>query len=198
MSILLVVSVTGCATLFGWSIHAPGILSEKFYQEVQPIPQRIALYVNRDLLNYESKDRGGKTADPQTYFIGEAFGPMLVEAFQRGFEEFIFLEAEPTSEILQQSGIPYLAVVQIKNFSNHVTWKGQTLQLVTQTVVLDSHLSEVDQFESTGISDARKVFAKKGGPEVNLNAALENNARAVVQYVQDSILTGKWKGGAAT
>lgn len=177
--------LSGCARLFGWDIHAPGILSTRFAQTIQPVPERIALYLPPELLSYESKDRGSRTADPQTYHIGEALAPMMVEAFQTGFDEFIFLETGPTREILKRYGIPRTAVVRVKEFKNRVTLKGQIVTLVTETVVLDPELRPLAQFESKGTSDAQKVFAKKGGPEVNLNAALENNVRAIVQHIQD-------------
>ena len=175
----------GCARLFGWDIHAPGILSENFTQLVRAVDERVALYLPPELLRYESKDKGSWSADPQTYHVGEAFGPMLVEGFQNGFSEFIFLETRPTPEILARYGIHRLAVVRLKDFGNRVTWKGQSLTLATETAVFDSGMKEIDRFESRGTSASGKIFAKKGGPEVNLNAALENNVRAVVQHLQD-------------
>ena len=190
--------LAGCAALFGWNIHAPGILSAQFSQDVHPVKERMALYFDESVLNFESKNRGGKTADPQTYYVGESFSPMLVEAFQQGFEEFIFLETQPTPEIMKQYAIPHVAVIRIKNFSNDVTWKGQAVSLVTETMVLDSELNPLGRFEARGTSDAQKVFAKKGGPEVNLNAALENNALAIVQYLQDGLASGNWKGNAGS
>ena len=72
--------LAGCATIFGWDIHAPGVLSNNFFQKVSPVPERVALWMEPGLIPYISKDRGGKTADPQTYHVGEAFGPMLIEA----------------------------------------------------------------------------------------------------------------------
>ncbi|MBI3999062.1 MAG: hypothetical protein HY351_00455 [Candidatus Omnitrophica bacterium] len=184
----------GCASIFGWDIHAPGILSESFSQTVQPIHQRIALYLPQDLLTYQSKDRGGRTADPQTYHVGEALGPMLLEAFQAGFDEFVFMEVEPTAAVLKQYGIPYLVTIRIKSFKNRVTWGTHAITLTTETVVLDSDLKPLGRFKATGTSDARKVFAKKGGPQVNLNAALENNILAIIQYLQDSRTKGVWEG----
>lgn len=174
----------GCARLFGWEIHAPGILSPDFAQTIHPVPERIALYLPPELLNYQSKNRGSRTADPQTYHIGEALAPMLAEAFQEAFQEFIFLETEPTPAILTRYGIPRVAVVRVKEFKNRVTWRGQEVALVTETAVFDSRLRPLGQFESTGTSAAQKVFAKKGGPEVNLNAAIESNLLAVIQHLQ--------------
>lgn len=110
---------------------------------------------------------------------------MLVEGFQTAFEEFIFLETEPTSALLTQYGISRLAVVRIKDFKNRVTWRGQAVTLVTETAVFDPDLTLLTRFESRGTSDSKKVFAKKGGPELNLNAALENNVLATVQSLQE-------------
>ena len=186
----------GCASIFGWDIHAPGILSENFSQTVPPIHQRIALYLPRDLLAYQSKDRGGRTADPQTYHVGESLGPMLLEAFQAGFDEFVLMEVEPTAARLKQYGIPYLVTVRIKGFKNRVTWGTHAIQLTTETIVLDSDLKPLGRFEAAGVSDAEKVFAKKGGPQVNLNAALENNILAIIQYLQDSIVRNAWEAKA--
>ncbi|MBI4358631.1 MAG: hypothetical protein HY584_04960 [Candidatus Omnitrophica bacterium] len=183
---------SGCASIFGWDIHAPGILSEDFSKKVKPIPERVALYLPPELLAYVSHDRGGRTADPQTYHVGEALGPMLVEGFQAGFEEFILLETEPTSAILKRYGIPYLVTVRIKNFKNRVTWGGHAITVATEALVFDSDLKWLGRFESSGASDAEKVFAKKGGPQVNLNAALENNVLAIVEYLQDSMRRGTW------
>ena len=188
---------TGCAAIFGWDIHAPGILSEDFATTVAPVTARLALYIPKDSLAYTSKDRGAKTADPQTYHVGEAFGPMLVEGFQDGFEEFIFLETQPDALMLKQYGIPYLVSVRIKEFKNRVTWRGQAVQLTTETAVFDSGLHVLARFESQGSSDTEKVFAKKGGPEVNLNAAIESNVLAVVQYLQDSIRRKTWEAPKA-
>lgn len=174
----------GCARLFGWDIHAPGLLSSQFAQTIQPQEERIALYLEPGLLSYESKDRGGRTADPQTYHIGEALGPMLVEAFQASFQEFIFLETEPTPRILKRYGIPRVAVVRVKAFQNRVTWRGQEVALETETAVFDSDLHSLGRFEARGTSGAQGVFAKRGGPEVNLNAAIEANVLAIVQNLQ--------------
>ncbi len=186
----------GCAALFGWKIHAPGMLSGNFEQRVQPVPERIALYLEPSIFEYVSTDRGGRTADPTTFYIGESYAPMILEGFQQAFDEFVYMEAEPTPEILKQYGIQHLAVVRITGFNNDMTWKGQQVQLVTQTVILGQDLEKVDRFESKGSSDVEKVFAKKGGPEVNLNAALEHNVTAIIQYIQDASVSGKWRKNA--
>ena len=183
----------GCATIFGWNIHAPGLHSKNFYNRVVTLPERVGLYLTPETFAYESKERGGKLADPQTYYLGESFAPMAVEAFQRGFQEFIFFETEPTPEMLQQYGIHYLAVLRITDFGNRVTLKGQVLWIHTQTAVFDSQMNRLGLYESSGMSDAQKVFAKKGGPEVNLNAAIENNLTSMVQFLQDYIQTGSWR-----
>ena len=190
---LLIIFASGCASLFGWDIHAPGILSAAFLEKINPVHGRIALYLDPHVWNYESKDRGSKTADPQTYHIGEAFAPMIVEAFQQAFDEFIFMEGEPDQNILKRYAIPYLAVVRVEAFENKVTWKGQAVSLTTATVVFDSGMQELGRFRAKGTSEAEKIFAKKGGPQVNLNAAVENNALAIVQHLQDSLRTGLWK-----
>ena len=177
--------LTGCASIFGWDIHAPGLLSDGFIKSVQPAHQRIALYFPKELLNVVSTDRGGRTADPQTYHVGEAYGPMLIEAFQTSFDEFIFLEAEPSADLLKQYAIPYLVVVKIKNFNNEVNWSGQGLMIQTETTVFDSNMIAVERFESSGSSDVKRVFSKKGGPQVNLNLTIENNIMAIIEHVQD-------------
>lgn len=184
----------GCAALFGWDIHAPGLLSNAYFTHVPAVPQRIALYIEPALSEYTSTDRGGRFADPQTYHVGEAYQPMIIEAFQHAFEEFIYLEAQPASAIMKQYGIPYLAVVEAAGFHNRVTMKGQTLELVTRVHIFNQDLEAVETFEVSGSSDAQKVFAKKGGPQVNLNAALERNITATVQHIHDSLRTGAWQG----
>lgn len=118
---------------------------------------------------------------------------MLVEGFQTAFSEFIFLEAEPTPEILKRYQIPCLVAVRLKDFRNRVTWKGQAIAVTTESVIFDEDLRTLARFESQGVSDAKKVFAKKGGPEVNLNAALEECVAAIVQYLQDARDSGAWK-----
>ena len=190
--------MAGCATIFGWDIHAPGILSENFSRQVQPMHQRIGLYLPKELLNYQSTARGGRTADPQTYHVGEALGPILIEAFQTGFDELIVLETEPTLEILRHYGIPVLAVIRLEDFENDVTWRGQAIRLTTETALFDAGLNALARFESKGTSDAARVFSKQGGPEVNLNAAIENNTLAIVQYLQDSFRHGIGKGDKAS
>lgn len=185
----------GCATLFGWDIHAPGVLSEDFYRQVSPAPARVALYLPASLGEAVSKDRGSAMSDPQTYHVGEALRPMLLEAFQHGFEEFVLMEAEPTPERMRAYGIPCLAAVTVTGFDNR---KGrplnrQVVELVTETTVFNDSLEKVVRFESRGRSDARRVFAKRGGPEVNLNAAVENNVLAIVQFLQDGLRAGKWR-----
>ncbi len=191
--VFLSLVLSGCMTLFGWDIHAPGILSENYFQNVDTLHQRMGLYYAPELIQYESTNKGGKLADPQRYHIGEALAPMLIEGFQQGFDEFIFFEEVPTPDLMKQYGIPYLAVVRPKSFANDVTMKGQAVMLTTETVVLDPSLNILARFESKGSSDARKVFAKKGGPEVNLNSAVENNIQAIVQYIQDAVRTGNWQ-----
>ncbi len=185
IGLMLILGFTGCARLFGWDIHAPGLLSEGFVTQIAPRRERVALFLSPEILQYQSTDRGGAFADPQIYHVGEAFSPMLLEALQGAFEEFIFLEVEPTPDILKRYGISHLLLVRIKDFRNQVTMRGQALSLVTETAVLDSNMNKVIQFESSGISDARAIFKKKGGPEVNLNAAIERNLLAMLQYLQD-------------
>jgi hypothetical protein len=189
--------LVGCATLFGWDIHAPAVLSQRFYERVQPAPQRVALYLDPTLFGMISKNKGGRFADPQTYHIGEAYVPIVIEGFQRGFDEFILIEEEPTQEVLAQYAIPYLVYVRPKAFGNDVTMKGQTVAFETETFVFDKDLGLLDRFRTSGKSDSKKVFAKKGGPQVNFNAALENNTESLVLYIQDAIRTGRWQGGAA-
>lgn len=191
--LIFLVLFGGCASLFGWDIHAPGLLSNNFFHKVTPMAQRLGLWVEPDLPAYVSKDRGGKTADPQTYHIGEAFGPMLIEAFQNGFDEFVLMETEPAAEVMKQYGIQWLVSIRILEFKNDVTWKGQTLRLRTESVVLDPDLKEKARFESSGASQAEKVFGKKGGPQVHLNATLENTSEAIILHLQDLIRTGKLK-----
>ena len=82
--------------------------------------------------------------------------------------------------------------VRIKEFKNQVTWGSHAVTLTTETAVLNSDLQTLGRFEATGKSDAKKVFSKKGGPQVNLNAAIENNVLAITQYLQDSIQKGTW------
>ena len=177
--------LSGCAALFGWNIHAPGLLSEEFAREIPSVPTRVALYIPEGMMDSVSKDKGTQFSDPQTYYLGEAFVPMAIEAFQHGFQEFILMEAVPTRDIMTRYGIPYLAVVELKGFQNRKHWGSQGLEVLTETSLFDRDLNLVARFETRGASEARKVFAKKGGPEVNLNHAIEANLRSVVTFVQD-------------
>ena len=188
------VMLSGCATLFGWDIHAPAVLSKRFYERVEPAPQRLALYLDPSLFELISKNKGGRFADPQTYHIGEAYVPIVIEGFQRGFDEFILIEDEPTQEILARYAIPYLVYIRPKVFENDVTMKGQTVAFETEILVFDRDLKLLDRFRTSGKSDSKKVFAKKGGPQVNLNAALENNTESIVLYIQDALRTRRWAG----
>ena len=158
-----------------------------------PLHERVALYLPPDSLKYVSTDKGDRWADPQIYHVGEAFSPMMVEGMQNAFDEFVMIETKPTPEIMKRYQIPHVVIVRIKQFKNHVTWHGQAVSLMADAIVYDSNLKQVAQFESRGTSDAKKVFAKKGGPEVNLNAAIEENVLSIVQYLQDSVRNGVWK-----
>jgi len=181
---LLAVLLAGCAALFGWDIHAPGVLSRSFYG--RPVsPQRIALYFPPQMVNEVSHNKGGRFADPQTYHVGEALVPMLIEAFQQSFSEFILLETEPSENILQGYGIPYLVTVSAPVLGNRVSLKGQMLELTTQVEVYGPQLQRLVAFQARGSSDAEAVFSKKGGPEVNLNAAVERNLIATVDFLHD-------------
>ncbi|MFC1808917.1 hypothetical protein ACFL3D_02190 [Candidatus Omnitrophota bacterium] len=183
--LLILLLFSGCATLFGWNIHAPGLLSNKFYTEVNSFDSRIALYIPQHLTTFISEDKGGTLADPQTYYVGEAFSPMLLESFQHTFSEFVFMEVDPTAQILAQYDIPYIVVIDVREFHNKVTLKGQVVSVVTEVWVLNTELNLVRHLEVTGTSDAQKVFAKKGGPEVNMNAAIEQNIRLTIEYLHD-------------
>jgi predicted small secreted protein len=185
--------LSGCATLFGWDIHAPALLSQRFYERVSPAPQRLALYLDPSLLKLISQNKGGRFADPQTYHIGEAYVPIVIEGFQQGFSEFILIEEEPTQQVLAQYAIPYLIYVRPKGFENDVSLKGQIVAFETETLVFDRSLVLLDRFRTSGKSDSKKVFAKKGGPQVNFNAALENNVESLVLYIQDAIRAGRWQ-----
>jgi hypothetical protein len=185
--LILPLTVIGCAHLFGWDIHAPGILSAYFYTQVTPAAERVALFLPESITSLVSTDRGGRLADPQTYHVGEAFAPMAVEAFQRSFDEFVFVETEPSPELMALYEIPYLAVIEPIDFGNRVTLKGQAVEMSTKITILNKDFGQLVQYKAKGMSDARRVFAKKGGPEVNLNAALESNLTATVQYLQEWI-----------
>jgi hypothetical protein len=196
LCIFCALGFAGCATLFGWDIHAPAVLSQRFYERVEPAPDRVALYLDPSIPALISKNKGGRFADPQTYHIGEAYVPIVIEGFQRGFNEFVLIEEEPTQAMLERYAIPYLVYVRPKAFENDVSLKGQVVAFETETLVFDKGLVLLDRFRTTGRSDSKKVFAKKGGPQVNFNAALENNVESVVLYIQDAVRTGRWKGSA--
>lgn len=100
-------------------MRAP-LLSQRFYERVQPVPQRLALYFDLSFFGAVSKNKGGRFADPQTYHIGEAYVPILIEGFQQGFGEFVLPEEEPTREILARYAIPYLAYVRPRTFGKDV------------------------------------------------------------------------------
>ena len=186
--------LSGCATFFGWDIHAPALLSQRFYEHVQPQPQRLALYLDPSLPQMTSQNKGGRFADPQTYHIGEAYIPIVIEGFQQGFSEFILMEEEPTQAVLAQYAIPYLIYVRPKAFENDVSLKGQIVAFETEALVFDQDLALLDRFRTSGKSDSKKVFAKKGGPQVNFNAALENNTESMILYAQDALRNGRWQG----
>jgi len=181
---------TGCAALYGWNLHAPGLLSSEFAADIPQASHRVALYIPEGMIGTISKDKGTWYSDPQTYYIGEAFAPMLIEAFQHGFKEFVLMEAEPTTTMMQRYGIEYLAVVTIKDFKNRHRIKGQGLDLLTETTIFKPDLSLLARFETRGTSEAPGIFAKKGGPEVNLNNTIESNLRSVVNYTQELLQTG--------
>jgi len=183
---------SGCTRLFGWDIHAPGILSNGFLQTIPQAEQRIALYLPESTFSYESKDKGSRFSDPQTYHVGESFAPMVLEAFQSSFNEFIYMETIPRKDILERYDIPYLVVLQIKGFDNTKDLRGQKLTVLTDVIVLDQDFNKLGRFESKGVSDAKKVFAKKGGPEVNLNAAIEKSIEGIILTLQDSFGSGRW------
>lgn len=191
---LIAVSASGCATLFGWDIHAPAVLSQRFYERVQPAQDRIAVYLDPSLPALISRNKGGRFADPQNYHIGEAYVPLAIEGFQRGFDEFLLIEDEPTQAMLTQYAVQYLVYIRLKAFNNDVSLKGQILSFETETLVFDKELRLLDRFQTSGKSDSKKVFAKKGGPQVNFNAALENNIESTVLYIQDAVRTGRWQG----
>ncbi|MBU9888636.1 MAG: hypothetical protein KTQ49_02045 [Candidatus Omnitrophica bacterium] len=192
--ILTALSASGCATLFGWDIHAPGVLSQRFYERVAPAPDRVAVYLDPSLFDLVSQNKGGRFADPQNYHIGEAYVPLAIEGFQRGFDEFLLVEDEPTQAMLTQYAVPYLVYIRPRAFNNDVSLKGQILSFETETLVFDKDLRLLDRFQTSGKSDSKKVFAKKGGPQVNFNAALENNIESTVLYIQDAVRTGRWQG----
>jgi len=187
--ILSLLCLCGCVRLFGWTIHAPGVLSQNFYREQPPaVTQRVALYLPPHVVNYVSYNKGGKLADPQEYFIGESFAPMMIEAFQQTFSEFVFCEIEPDPELLKQYNIQYLVVIDIQQFNNRVGLKGQAVGLDTMVYVFDQQYVLRKQFTAAGRSDAQGVFKKKGGPQVNLNAAIENNIIVTIQFLRDHIV----------
>lgn len=177
----------GCAAIYGWNIHAPGLLSEEFARDIPQVPHRVALYIPEGQKEFISKDKGTRWSDPQTYYVGEAFVPMLIESFQSGFTEFVLMEAVPTPEIMRQYGVEALAVAEITGFKNRKTLPAQGLDVYTETAVFNRDLKLLRRFQARGTSEARGTFAKKGGLEVNLNAAIEGNLRETVLQVQDTV-----------
>jgi len=150
----LIFMFAGCATLFGWKIHAPGILSNKFYDEIEKTDGRIALYIPPHCAEFISTEKGGTLADPTTFFIGEAFAPMLLEAFQHSFSEFVFMEIDPNADVLKQYQIPFVIVVDIREFYNKMTLKGQAVSIISEVWILNGDLQIVRHLEVVGTSDA--------------------------------------------
>jgi len=148
---------------------------------------RVALYIPEGQKEFISKDKGTRWSDPQTYYIGEAFVPMLIESFQNGFTEFILMEALPNPEIMSQYAIDAVVVSEIRDFKNRKTLPAQGLDLYTETTVFNRDLKLIRRFETRGTSEAKGTFAKKGGLEVNLNAAIEGSLRETVLQVQDAL-----------
>ena len=175
----------GCTAIYGWNIHAPGILSTEFARDIPQISRRIALYVPEGQKEIISKDKGTRFSDPQMYYLGEAFVPMLIESFQTGFSEFILMEAVPTPDLMQKYGVDALVVTEIKDFKNRKTLPAQGLDIYTETTVFNRDLKLLRHFSTRGTSEARGTFAKKGGLEVNLNSAIEGNLRETVLQAQD-------------
>ena len=60
LGLVCTLTLSGCATLFRWDIHAPAILSQRFYEHVEPAPQRLALYLDPSLLALISQNKGGR------------------------------------------------------------------------------------------------------------------------------------------
>ena len=185
--LLMLGSLFGCTAIYGWNIHAPGILSGEFARDIPQSPHRVALYVPEGQKEFVSKDKGTRLSDPQTYYVGEAFVPMLAEAFRSSFSEFVMMEAIPTPAIMKQYGIEMLAVSEIKDFKNRKTLSAQGLDLYTETSLFSPNLKMIRRFEARGTSEAPGTFSKKGGLEVNLNAAIEGNLREVIAQVQDAL-----------
>ena len=190
--ILLMLVITGCTYLFGWNIHAPGILSAQFYEERTPADRRVALYVNPAAREFQSDDKGDRFADPKVFNVGEAFYPMIIEAFQASFTEFVLIDVEPTDAILKQHSIPYLVAVDITGFDNRGIMKAHSYALKTEVYVFDSDLNLRARFEAERSSEAQKLYGKKGAPEVNLNAAVENNIKVTVEFLHD-LLVGEYE-----
>ncbi len=177
----------GCTAIYGWNIHAPGLLSDEFARDIPQVSKRVALYIPEGQKEFISKDKGTFWSDPQTYYIGEAFVPMLIESFQSGFTEFVLMEALPNPDIMNQYAIDAVVVSEIKDFSNRKTLPAQGLDIYTDTTIFNRELKLIRRFETRGTSEAKGTFAKKGGLEVNLNAAIEGNLRETVLQVQDAL-----------
>ena len=187
LSLFFMLIAVGCTAIYGWNIHAPGILSNEFARDIPQTSHRVALYVPEGQKEFISKDKGTRFSDPQAYYVGEAFVPMLAEAFQSSFSEFVLMEALPTPAMMKQYGIETLVVSEIKDFKNRKTLSAQGLDLYTETSLFNSDLKMIRRFEARGTSEAPGTFAKKGGLEVNLNAAIEGNLREVIAQVQDAL-----------
>src|SRR5689334_22062550 len=71
---------SSCTSIYGWNIHALGILSAEFSQDIPPAKHRVALFIPEGQKDFISKDKGTRLSDPQMYYIGEAFVPMLIES----------------------------------------------------------------------------------------------------------------------
>lgn len=176
-----------CVAIYGWNIHAPGLLSDEFARDIPQVSKRVALYIPEGQKEFISKDKGTRWSDPQTYYVGEAFVPMLIESFQSGFTEFVLMEALPNPDIMNQYAIDAVVVSEIRDFKNRKTLPAQGLDLYTETTVFNRDLKLIRRFEARGTSEAKGTFAKKGGLEVNLNAAIEGNLRETVLQVQEAL-----------
>lgn len=171
----------GCATTqpqAGVPIFAPARMSANYYETITPFPERMALYIDEDLALYRHE-----RVNAPTYEVGHSLAPMLIEAFQHSFNEFVFLEVEPNASIASRYDITYTVWVKLKEFESFLRSKETQTCLVLTMEVYDADFKKLATFESEGShSHTRGIGAKKLGE--NMGESFENAITPLIESFQ--------------
>ena len=180
----LAIILSGCH-----SIRPMAVADGGYLDRLPKSPKSILLVMDDNYRNYVSTDRGNDSADPQTYYVGEALVPLTETFLKRAYAQ-VETRAGMPSDIESQKG-KFIIYPKVKSFANQLEIMGckQTIDVALAADIFDANRNPVGQSFGEGSATANLGAAamflgstKKSGQTVSW--ALQD---ALTQLVSETV-----------